>query len=365
MMNKKWIKRIGICSFAGILFGFILAAYLIPTELHAEYKPDTTVYENDPVSERDFSVYTTSRLGRVKEVEDYTISSDFATDDGIIRVSDEESDLSCKVNLHTVPVAASAITYNDICYEDHMEDYTPDVSEMIYYADGTMETVSENRLNVSCEENRKKHKLTIIAAGTNDIYKENVDIITVKSITTKDKVSTEKTLTSDKLDLTIHYSDGTKVKAKKKDIKSEKIKHPKEGTNKLKCYYNNKTYTVKVTAYEPKPTVTFDDYGTFELEYYDPYYVGVERLNTFNGVTYFNGHRETYYSQNVLPGSALYIPGRHVADDGTIRDWQGYICAAADTSFFDRYDIVLTSLGPAKIYDTGCPYGTIDIYVDW
>ena len=86
-------------------------------------------------------------------------------------------------------------------------------------------------------------------------------------------------------------------------------------------------------------------------------------LTPEKGVVYFNGHRETYYSQKVLPGHGLNIPGRHVASDGTIRDKDGYICVAS--SDYPKGTVVQTSLGPGKVYDTGCPSGTIDIYTDW
>ena len=49
---------------------------------------------------------------------------------------------------------------------------------------------------------------------------------------------------------------------------------------------------------------------------------------------YYNDHKETYYSQNVLPGEMLEIPGRHVAFDGTIRDEDGYICVACDYDYY-------------------------------
>ena len=39
---------------------------------------------------------------------------------------------------------------------------------------------------------------------------------------------------------------------------------------------------------------------------------------------------ETYYSQKVLPGGGLAIPGRHIASDGTIRDKDNYIVVASD-----------------------------------
>ena len=89
------------------------------------------------------------------------------------------------------------------------------------------------------------------------------------------------------------------------------------------------------------------------------------KLNSYIGVVYFNGHKETYYSQNVLPGGGLRIPGRHVAEDGTVRDEEGYICVAADWNYLPYGATVLTSLGPARVYDTGCDYGVVDIYVNW
>ena len=105
--------------------------------------------------------------------------------------------------------------------------------------------------------------------------------------------------------------------------------------------------------------------GTLHLEYSGLYTYSGERLSVSKGAIYFNGHKETYYSQRVLPGNSLNIPGRHVADDGTVRDGEGYICVAADYSYMPKGSILITSLGPAKVYDTGCSYGTIDIYVNW
>ena len=106
-------------------------------------------------------------------------------------------------------------------------------------------------------------------------------------------------------------------------------------------------------------------YG-YILQYDKPYNVETNViLNSYIGVVYFNGHKETYYSQNVLPGGGLRIPGRHVAEDGTVRDEEGYICVAADWNYLPYGATVLTSLGPARVYDTGCDYGVIDIYVNW
>mgnify|MGYP003302938409 CR=1 FL=1 len=103
--------------------------------------------------------------------------------------------------------------------------------------------------------------------------------------------------------------------------------------------------------------------GSLKMEYSAVY--SYNGLNKRRGAIYFNGHRETYYSEKVLPGNGLQIPGRHVADDGTIRDENGYICVAADPGFLARGTVLITSLGPAKVYDSGCAYGTVDIYVNW
>lgn len=103
--------------------------------------------------------------------------------------------------------------------------------------------------------------------------------------------------------------------------------------------------------------------GTLRLEYSSIY--SSNGLSKSKGAMYFNGHRETYYSEKILPGTGLNIPGRHVADDGTIRDGDGYICVAADSGYLPRGSVLITSLGPAKVYDSGCAYGTVDIYVSW
>ena len=106
-------------------------------------------------------------------------------------------------------------------------------------------------------------------------------------------------------------------------------------------------------------------FGNIPLQYSGLYNVSSTPLSSSRGALYFNGHKETYYSERVLPGPGLNIPGRHVADDGTVRDGEGYISVAADPSFMARGSVLMTSLGPAKVYDTGCAYGTIDIYVNW
>lgn len=78
------------------------------------------------------------------------------------------------------------------------------------------------------------------------------------------------------------------------------------------------------------------------------------------GVVYYNGWRFTYYSETVLPGNGLNIPGRHVSD-GKVCDADGYICVASST--LPKGTIVDSPLGTGRVYDSGCAANTLDLFV--
>lgn len=105
--------------------------------------------------------------------------------------------------------------------------------------------------------------------------------------------------------------------------------------------------------------------GAYKLEHSKAYEASTNKFSKSKGAIHYEDHKETYYSQNVLPGTSLNIPGRHVAEDGTVRDGDGYICVAANSSYLSKGTVVKTSMGPAKVYDTGCASGIIDIYTNW
>ena len=111
--------------------------------------------------------------------------------------------------------------------------------------------------------------------------------------------------------------------------------------------------------------VYVDGYGWIELKYSEPYIIQENHLTRGNGSIRCFGHRETWYSTREAAGvrTAWTIPGKHEADDGTIRDEEGYICVAS--SDYRKHTVVMTSVGPGKVYDTGCSHGTIDVYTTW
>ena len=181
--------------------------------------------------------------------------------------------------------------------------------------------------------------------------KENISFKTRKQNDSSMNIGTEKILTKgvngvDEVSYVFKYVNGKEDG--KTELSRKTIKEPV-----------NQVVNVGTKA---KSTDVSDN---ITLQYSERYNVSSNPLTAFKGVVYYNGHRETYYSQKVLPGNGLNIPGRHVAEDGTIRDGDGYICVAANTSYMKKGTTLMTSLGPAKVYDCGCAYGTIDIYVNW
>jgi len=87
----------------------------------------------------------------------------------------------------------------------------------------------------------------------------------------------------------------------------------------------------------------------------------------WKGVYYYNGWRWTYYSEKVLPGGGLDIPGRHVDNDGFVCDGEGYICLASSIAG-DKGSVYITPFGRyGKVYDycAGADQPTMDLYVNW
>lgn len=85
----------------------------------------------------------------------------------------------------------------------------------------------------------------------------------------------------------------------------------------------------------------------------------------FRGVVHDNGLKYTYYSQSVLPGRGLKIPGRHVNSGGYVADSDEYIVLAAGRSI-SKGTVINTPFGyQGKVYDTcaSCDSTWFDVYV--
>lgn len=79
------------------------------------------------------------------------------------------------------------------------------------------------------------------------------------------------------------------------------------------------------------------------------------------GVVNWNGMKFTYYSQSVLPGGGLRIPGRHVNEAGYVADKDGYIVLASDKPMGTIIDTPFGYKG--KVYDRGVSGNHYDVYI--
>lgn len=82
----------------------------------------------------------------------------------------------------------------------------------------------------------------------------------------------------------------------------------------------------------------------------------------YQGIINWGGYRFSYYSERVLPGPGLNIPGRHTAD-GFVRDENGYLVLAANN--FPKGSIHPTPFGMPGIvrdYCAGCWSNQLDVY---
>lgn len=81
----------------------------------------------------------------------------------------------------------------------------------------------------------------------------------------------------------------------------------------------------------------------------------------FSGVVNWGGYKFTFYSQQVLPGPGLAIPGRHVNEAGYVSDGDGYIVLASDAP---KGAVFETPFGyPGKVYDRGVVGNHLDVYI--
>ena len=82
------------------------------------------------------------------------------------------------------------------------------------------------------------------------------------------------------------------------------------------------------------------------------------------GVIKWNGWKWTWYSQKVLPGGGLKIPGRHVDKNNYVCDKNGYIVLSS--SSLKKGTVIKTPFGKkGKVYDTGCARGVVDVYTNF
>lgn len=81
-----------------------------------------------------------------------------------------------------------------------------------------------------------------------------------------------------------------------------------------------------------------------------------------DGVWYDDNYRYTWYSSNVL--YHYRTPEWTVGADGIYRDADGYVVVASSDLPYGTI-VEPTPFGACKVYDSGCPSGTFDVYTNF
>lgn len=118
-----------------------------------------------------------------------------------------------------------------------------------------------------------------------------------------------------------------------------------------------------------EPTVEKNEVDIVEQSYIEPEIptcwqkYSCERFR-YLGRVWYGDYTYTWYSQRVLPGGGLNIPGRHLNEYGLVVDENEYVVIASDD--LPKGTIVDTPIGiQGIVYDTGSGAGNLDIYCDW
>ena len=135
--------------------------------------------------------------------------------------------------------------------------------------------------------------------------------------------------------------DEAKKKAEEKRTAEEAAKQSEESSS------QSESYSDESSSYSTVQTSTERLYSLSDF--------------MFSGVVYWSGYKFTYYSQSVLPGGGLSIPGRHVNADGYVSDGDGYIVLAGSAPLGTVYDTPFGYKG--KIYDRGTSGNHLDVYI--
>ena len=129
------------------------------------------------------------------------------------------------------------------------------------------------------------------------------------------------------------------------------------------------SYLNSVILGKIEPTVVQNEPVVVEQTYEEPTVptchkkYSCSRFKKLGRVRYGN-YTYTWYSQRVLPGGGLNIPGRHLNEHGLVVDENEYVVIASDD--LPHGTVVDTPVGiQGIIYDEGSGNGNLDIYCDW
>lgn len=319
--NTLKYALISATSILGLTFASLVAQHdTNNADIFAEKTNSIKNREFDKAVAKALAAETTTKTKTVKadkiektdNVENYTVKHG----DSIWKIAHEHNmtmDQLTNINQDKKLKTTSTIHPGDVL---HVKDISNDVPKVVYVNVDTAKSVNSNNKN------------------NNHSYKKN----------TAWKVADVKKTDGAKLFLI-----GNDIYLDSKDVTTTKPEAPKPVKTAVAQAQTVQTQTVQ-QAQPQQNAVQAPSTGSISLEQF-----------MFNGVVYSGGYKFTYYSQSVLPGGGLNIPGRHVNAQGYVCDGDGYIVAANSAPIGT---VINTPFGaPAKVYDRGTFGNHVDIYI--
>lgn len=115
--------------------------------------------------------------------------------------------------------------------------------------------------------------------------------------------------------------------------------------------------TVEETTVKPKPS--YDVNANVDGRHYS-----LAKFRRDGEYYDSNGYKFTWYSETVLPGPGLNIPGRHVNDEGYVCDEEGNICLASTELAKGTVVKIPFGNGIGVVYDKCVTSGRVlDVYI--
>ena len=263
---------------------------------------------------------------------------------------------------NVVPKATSSIKNGDTVTFDDIEILNYNKKESI-----------KHKTETTYDFNRKYGEKIVNVKGNDGIKQNNFTKITINGKVVSNTKKSESIVLSP---VTEKVTLGSKEILKEKvEFKTEKktnsnmyegetkvVQKGKNGLSENTYKHEDKNKSLVNSKQLEKPTNEIVEYGTKKKPSVSStsYQYSLSQFQ-FNGVVYWGGYKFTYYSQSVLPGGGLYIPGRHVNEAGYVADGDGYIVLANNAP---KGTIINTPFGyKGKVYDRGTYGNHIDVYI--
>lgn len=268
---------------------------------------------------------------------------------------DYDSDDIINPSLETSIKNGENVTYNNVLIENYTEkEIVPFKKESEYSFDLAYGKSEIKVAGVNGEKLLKKAKTSINSkVVSNEVIKET---ITKKPTTEVTLVGTKEVVEKTIAPETIERENSSLYEGETNVIES--------GSEGVKRYVYENNGTDRKLIEEKVITEATDrivEYGTKSKPVSSSSSASYSLSDLqFQGVIYWGDYKFTYYSQSVLPGGGLYIPGRHVNADGFVADGDGYIVIANSAPLGT---VINTPFGyQGKVYDRGTYGNHMDVY---